>query len=67
MALIDTVSLLDGRRRRIPRCNLLNSIYMVMCRGLLSVLWDNNIMMMMVMAGKCNARINCRQTDRDGA
>lgn len=63
MALIDTVSLLDGRRR----CNLLNSIYMVMCRGLLSVLWDNNIMMMMVMAGKCNARINCRQTDRDGA
>lgn len=57
MALIDTVSLLDGRRRRIPRCNLLN----------LSVLWDNNIMMMMVMAGKCNARINCRQTDRDGA
>lgn len=65
MALIDIVSLLDGRRRRIPRCNLLNSIYMVMCRGLLSVLQDNNIMMMM--AGKCNARINCRQTDRDGA
>lgn len=66
MELIDIVSLLDGRRRRIPRCNLLNSIYMVMCRGLLSVLQDNNIMMMM-MAGKCNARINCRQTDRDGA